>query len=317
MNIVKINKSRRRNNNSINNKTRRNNNRNFNINMYRLNSNIYKNFELENYKNNYIPVSENAPVDILIENYIFKMIIDEDFTNYILRFTSNTTNEPCIIIFINKENQTEATLEKVFHSEGCSYSETPLENKNGTILMIQTALKIAYDIFKKIKYFKLKDMSFRYNQTIKDNVWITPRRLLQEKEGWYEEYLGATPTNDTKRLKLIIKKTHEKINEYIPKNDLTWWTTKNILEVTMRIDGNFLTNNILATYWFINIKKISEYNINYRIPNISSLYNIINNSTINNKTINRNNMINNNFELNKFFKSINDKNSLGYGGQSY
>ena len=229
------------------------------------------------------------------------MVIDEDYVNYMIRFTSNSGLEPCIIIFIDKENQAEATIEKVFYSEGCSYSETPLEQKNGTILMLKTALKVATDIFKNIKYFKLKDMSHKYNKNIKESVWITPRRLLQQKPGWYEEFVGATPTNDTKKIKLLIKNFYSKIEENIPKDNLSWWTTENILKLTSIIDRNFLTKNILGTYWIINRKKISDYNLSYDIPNRNNIPVLYNNT-------NNTNIINNNYQLNKFFNRNNTSN---------
>ena len=297
-----------KNNRKVNNITRRNNKNSNNVNGNNVNENYYKlvmkNYnqnQLENFENNYIPETPKPPIDIIIDDYIFKLVIDEDCVNYMFSFTSNSGTEPCIIIFIDKENQTEATLEKVFYSEGCSYSETPLEQKDGTIIMLQTALKVACDIFKNIKYFKLKDMS---HKNINNKIWITPRRLLQQKPGWYEEYFRATPTNDTKKIKSLIKKFYSKIEENIPENNLSWWTTENILKLTSIIDRNFLTNNILGTYWIINRRTINDYNINYDIPNrnnIPQLYNNINN-------INNTNIINNNYQLNKFFNRNNISN---------
>ena len=304
MNNTRNNRSNK-NNRSTNNKSRRNsiNRNNTNINYYNLYTKNYTNNVLENFQNNYIPETPNPPIDIIVDDYIFKLVIDDDRVNYMFRFTSNSGIEPCIIIFIDKENQTEATLEKVYYSEGCSYSETPLEQKNGTIIMLQTALKVASDIFKNIKYFKLKDMSHKYNKNIGDKIWITPRRLLQQKSGWYEEYFGATPTNDTKKVKALIKNFYSDIKNNIPKNNLSWWTTDNILKLTSIIDRNFLTKNILGTYWIINHKTIDDYNINYNIPNrnnISVLYNNTNNREIN--------IINNNYQLNKFFNHNNTAN---------
>jgi hypothetical protein len=289
-----------KNNRKVNNISRKNNG---NGNYYNLIMKNYSENQLENFQNGYISETQNPSINIIVNDYIFKLVIDEDYVNYMFRFISNSGAEPCIVIFIDKENQTEATLEKVYYSEGCSYSETPLEQKNGTIIMLQTALKVASDIFKNIKYFKLKDMSHKYNKNIMESIWITPRRLLEQKPGWYEEYFGATPTNDTKKVKALIKKFYSKIEEDIPKNNLSWWTTANILKLTSIIDRNFLTKNILGTYWNINRKTISDYNITYDIPNRSNipvLYNNTNNTEMN--------IINNNYQLNKFFNRNNTNN---------
>lgn len=260
----------------MNGKTRKNNNINIEkyiMNMYsqKLNSIIFNNiknnielndtilnFKLENYNN-----IKNTlhTIEIKVDKYIFTCLEDEDLTNYTYYFTSKNTAEPCIVIYVPKDKSSKAHIEKLFYDKGCSYSEHELEEKSGTIIMLKTALSYIIDKFKSIRTFTLTDI------TTKKGLWITPRRLLLGNKGWYEEYFKAVPTPETKRIIDIINNNRVLLDTLLPKNNYAWWTDMNILKCTMKVDKNYLTNNILKTSWLIHKKEIESYYIPYEILN--------------------------------------------------
>lgn len=286
------------------NKTRKNKNNKYNniqkyiTNLYSKNlnnviiddveNNIKLNEEINNTIFNNIKNTENF-IRIQADKYIFTRAEDEDMSNFIYKFIAKNSKEPCLVIFVPKDNSFVADIEKLSYNKGCSYSENELEEKNGTIIMLKTALSYIIDKYPHIRTFKLTDMTHKNDKTNK--LWITPRRLLLGNKGWYEEYFGAISTAETKKLIEIIKKNRNILDKMLQKNNFSWWTTKNILETTVIIDSNILTHNILRTTWIIYKHTIEKFYIPYELldENTQVEINNINNKSNGFNLFNKNN----------------------------
>jgi hypothetical protein len=288
------------------NKTRKNKNNKYN-NIQKYISNLYSknlnnfiiddieneiklNEEIDNYRINNIQnnIQNNKKlVRIKADKYIFTKTEEEDITNYTYYFISRNSIEPCVVIFVPKDKSFVADITKLSYNKECSYSEYELEKKNGTIIMLKTALSYVTDKHPHIKTFKLTDMTHTKDTIDGNKIWITPRRLLLGNKGWYEEYFEAIPTNETNIIKKIIKDNRILLDNMLPKNEYSWWTNKNILNTTAIIDANTLTKNILRTTWLIYKNTIKKFYIPYNL--------LDENTEIQNNNFNNNNVNNNNY----------------------
>lgn len=239
----------------------------------------------------------NKPiVHIKTELYTFIIYEEQDKTNYILYFMCENPKikDPCLKIYIPKENDVEGLIEKLNHEK--SYSiEKELDEKEMTVYMLKTALKYIIDNYSHTKYFKLTDMTFKKIPGLAstDLPWITARRLLEGSKGWYEEYFQAKPTCNTKELIAIVAKNREAIDRLIASNmNNNIWTPEKILKITGKVDGRLLQKNILSTDWTIDRNTIKEYDIIYEIVNntiennYNTITNVLNNAYIYNVNIN-------------------------------
>jgi hypothetical protein len=247
-----------------------------NINYIKNKNNINNNYN-EDIKNN------NPIIHIKSDNYKFIMYQEEDDMNYILFFMADNPDikDPCLKIYIPKENQVDGLIEKLNHEKSCSI-EKELDEKIGTIHMLKTALKYIIDTYPNTKYFTLRDITFKKIPGLpsEDLPYITARRLLQGSKGWYQENFGAKPTKKTKLLIDMIKIKRARIDELIASNiNNALWSAAKIKKIVSKIDGKFLEKNILETDWIIDNTTIKDYNINYKISidnNYSNYNNIIN-----------------------------------------
>lgn len=286
----------RKNNNKINNKTLKNNSILSNIYRMNLKSSAFNNINynknknsLNNFNEEYEDNKNNKPiVYINSDNYKFIMYQEEDDMNYILFFMANNPNikDSCLKIYIPKENAVDGLIEKLNHEKSCSI-EKELDEGNGTIHMLKTALKYIIDNYPNTKYFQLTDITFKKIPGLpsKDLPYITAKRLLQGSKGWYQEHFGAKPTRKTKLLIDMIKIKRNRIDELIASNiNNTLWSAAKIKKIASRIDGKFLEKNILETDWIIDYTTIKGYNINYEIStndnykNYKNIINVLNNA---------------------------------------
>lgn len=290
-------------NNHNKNKTKRKNFTLNNIYAMQLNSNAFNNINFIREKNNINDQNDQHIQDnkhmirIKTRDYTFIMYEEQDEMNYILYFMSANPKikEPCLKIYIPKENNVEGLIEKLNHEKSCSI-ERELEEKEGTIYMLKTALKYIIDNYSHTKYFKLTDISFKKIPGLSptDLPWITPRRLLQGSKGWYEEHFQATPTKKTKQLIDVISKNRAIIDKLIAsniKNEL--WNTEKIMKIAKKVDGNIIEKNILSTDWIIDNNAIKSYDINYEIlinnteNDYNNIANVLNNAYIYNVNLNK------------------------------
>jgi hypothetical protein len=93
------------------------------------------------------------------------------------------------------ENEEEAILQDLEYRKTCDIYGN-LEESYGTHLMLKGALMFMIQKYPFVKKINLSDVA----QKKHTRIYLTPKRILLGKKGWYEEYFGAIPTNKSKTL---------------------------------------------------------------------------------------------------------------------
>ena len=159
-------------------------------------------------------------LDVFIEN-------DGDFTDIYIN--------SCIHFVISKTRVVLADLE---------YRKTC---QTGTNRMLMGALQYIIQQFPKIRTVDLNDVATKkYTK-----VFLTPKRLLLGKPGWYEERFGAKPSPTTAQLLRTIHKETPILRELIAKPS---WGTNDDLRL---ISKNVLS--LVNSSWEIDQKTIKSY----------------------------------------------------------
>lgn len=286
--------------NRKNNKTKRKNNKEkHNMNLYNLymglnnmghiNNNVNVNDNINNIQNNYVNYLNDIEVHkfhIMIGPYVFNCVetIKDDIIE--LKFyivNENKKDDICVKITILKDNHIiPGNIDTLYYNNECSISSVKLDKKDGTILMLKTALQYVHDKYPYVKSFELQDETHVNDESIGKPL-ITSRRLLYGKPGWYEEYFGAKPINSTIELIEYIQKNRKLIDKLIKKykprdagNE--WFVPQNILLITEHIPSIKNNNNssifsvsrkIFGTSWEITREKINSYGMEYNIKNVN------------------------------------------------
>lgn len=101
---------------------------------------------------------------------------------------------PCVEILVSRK--TTAVLEGVMYASTCS--TVPLQPSTGTVEMVKAALKYVCNTYPHVKRFELADET--HVRTPSGMQYITPRRLLSGKPGYFQEHFGAEPSATTRSL---------------------------------------------------------------------------------------------------------------------
>lgn len=141
--------------------------------------------------------------------------------------------------------------------------------KDGTLLMIQSAIAFIFSYFP-----KMQDI-FLYDEAIKKGtrVLITPKKLLLGKQGWYQEHLGAQPGKKTRQVIRYIEKHRTALEqEYEKMSKQSWGTLEDIEAVTSNILPKYFS--LLASEWIISRTAVDMYptRMSYEVLNQAGGY---------------------------------------------
>jgi hypothetical protein len=142
-----------------------------------------------------------------------------------------------------------------------------LENHEGTIQMIKTALAYMLTRYPHVAQVRIQDETFI---NIPTKPLITSRRLLLGQQGWYEEYLGAHPSAKIETTLEFLRqpKTQTQLHEILLKfpeaqdtlgGNQTWWSPKNLKRVADELDP-VIFQRLLGTTWTLSAKTINSWN---------------------------------------------------------
>lgn len=139
-------------------------------------------------------------------------------------------------------------------------SECSMEGDMQTIhLLVKGALK---HVAKKhtINHYSLDDKAEKHLSSGK-SIAITPRLLLQGKEGWYQRHFGAIPTQDTYRILQSLAKHTEKLNRF---SSITmqenWGSDDEIVSVAEKVIPQY-AGAIFGTSWIIQRDVVDKYDV--------------------------------------------------------
>jgi len=175
---------------------------------------------------------------------------------------------PCVRIIVSKNpKKTSAELQSLNYYASCSIKEKMLENHEGTIQMIKTALAYMLTRYPHVAQVGIQDETFI---NIPTKPLITSRRLLLGQQGWYEEYLGAHPSARIETTLEFLRqpKTQTQLHEILLKfpeaqdtlgGNQTWWSPKNLKRGADERDP-VIFQRLLGTTWTLSAKTINSWN---------------------------------------------------------
>lgn len=186
----------------------------------------------------------------------FDVVRDEDELPISIHYfvgLAYKTYKACVHIEVDVKSKY-AVLQGVQTDSECSM-EGDLQSIH---MLVKGALK---HVAKKhtLKYFTLDDKAEKHLGN--KSIAITPRLLLQGKEGWYQHHFGAVPTQDTYRILQSLSKHKDKIkrNLSITTQD-NWGSDNEIVTVAEKIIPNY-ANAIFGTSWIIQREIVDKYNV--------------------------------------------------------
>ena len=186
--------------------------------------------------------------------HTFDVVQDETELPYSIHYYIGLAHKACLHIEVNVRGKY-AVLQGVQTDSECS-----MEGDFEVIhLLVKGALK---HVAKKhsIKYYSLEDKTEKHLGNGKSTL-ITPRLLLQGKEGWYQKYFGAMPTQDTFRILQSLEKHAEKIKRFLPTTTAAnWESNEEIREVAERVVPPYALA-IFSTSWLIQRDIVDAYNV--------------------------------------------------------
>lgn len=181
---------------------------------------------------------------------------------------------PCVQVYIPMQvGATRADLLALNYFASCSVNDKALEQGGGTAVMLRAALAYVMDHFPHIQEVGITDETFVYMRGRADNPpLITPRRLLQGRKGWYEEFVGAMPDGEkTTRLVTYLRKpaTREKlehlfVTENVP-TDILWWAPQHTLELAAKLGKVSVADALLGTSWKVARETVRSYGLPYTV----------------------------------------------------
>ena len=200
--------------------------------------------------------------------FYLKETIDPEDNTIELTFLSKTKRHqlfPCVKIELDTDRSCkDAYLQSVQYNASCSINSKPLEKHSGTIVMIQVALLYTCDTYPYIERVHLQDETFI---DIPGKPLITPRRLLNGKLGWYEEYLGAIPRDRPlkKKIEFLRKSdTMSLVQSLLPPeaNDPKWWGADATESIATKVKPG-LFPYLIGSAWVIPKATLKAYNVSY------------------------------------------------------
>lgn len=171
---------------------------------------------------------------------------------------------PCVRMILSKRPKyTSASLQTLNYYSSCSIKDKMLDNYQGTIIMLKTALSYLITRYPHISRVELQDETFI---NIPTRPLITARRLLLGDQGWYEEHVGARPTLNTSKLTKYLRQpiTQKAVQDIVLKykhsDDKTWWSPENTKRVADELNSAVF-QQLLGTTWEIDSATIRGWNV--------------------------------------------------------
>jgi len=128
-------------------------------------------------------------------------------------------------------------LDHLIYETSCAIDRN-MESGNDTRNMLAGALKHVATKHPEVEFYSLNDKADKLVKRLNKIVIITPRRLLQGKQGWYQEYFGAMAHPDTERVLSILEKpsTIKRIQKNLHiTQQMDWGDTNDIEEIAPQI----------------------------------------------------------------------------------
>lgn len=167
----------------------------------------------------------------------------------------------CITILID-QSETYGMIQRAAYRPSCEINGK-MEPHEGTILMLQGALRYVFQKYKTLKFVSLSDKS----TVVMQDIHITAKRLLQKRQGWYQEWLGAIPDErhmPTMRLMKVLANMRPTKQDITTMNERKWGSTKEIEEMARRYLGKS-SDAIIGTSWIITRKAVKQYNVETKV----------------------------------------------------
>lgn len=199
--------------------------------------------------------------------YLNETIDPDDHTIELTLLSKSKQNQlfPCVKIELDtRPSRKDAYLQSVQYDATCSINAKQLEKHSGTILMIKVALAYLCTNYTHIQRVHLQDETFI---DIPRKPLITPRRLLNGRLGWYEEYLGAIPEHEPFEKKLAFLRkpdTIARVQSLLPPeaSDPKWWGADETASIATKVKPG-LFQHLIGSAWVIPKATIEAYGISY------------------------------------------------------
>jgi hypothetical protein len=176
------------------------------------------------------------------------------------------TRHACV--YISVDDSSIAQLEAVNFRDDCTIGTVPMQQGSSrTVRMIQGALQYIIHTYPHVKTISLNDKS----EIPSGKIHVTPKRLLQGRKGWYEEYLGARPDKWHRPTINLIEElqtpsAQQRIQTFLPiTTQHSWGKTHEILEMAKQIVPIRGQQAIIGTSWVISRKTIQTYPMNFTV----------------------------------------------------
>lgn len=189
---------------------------------------------------------------------------DEDFecTNVYIG-DPKTFVKACVFITVDKSST--AVLQNAAYKPSCT-KDGSLKQGTGTAIMLKIALMYIFDKFKHVQNISINDKSMIPN----GQIHITAKRLLQGRNGWYQDILGAIPDPNHKQTIYLIKElqTEKAKQAILAEKNVTskrgWGTQKDIETMSVKIVPKY-AKYIIGTMWVVTRESASKYDISTTI----------------------------------------------------
>ena len=169
----------------------------------------------------------------------------------------------CMIITYNTKVK-HAQIQGLSYYPECSINKK-LKASVGTKLMFKGVLKLVLLDLPNIRKFELVDQATKFLNKYSKKIQITPRRLLLEHPGWYQEHFGALPTKMTlENIKKITKKV------VLDEVDSHWGSFEDIMKLLQ--ENGVPPENIhelFCTHWYIPAGVVRDYGVSIQSKQIT------------------------------------------------
>lgn len=127
-------------------------------------------------------------------NYVFDMEVTKNNTLYDIMFGNPSNPEgPCMDLRWDASKPSVLIVNAVKYEPSCATGKE-MERGSGTIEMIQTCLKLLFNMQSEIKRAIFRDVSEIYcDETMTKRVHLNIRDLMIYGASWYQRHLGAKP----------------------------------------------------------------------------------------------------------------------------
>jgi hypothetical protein len=189
---------------------------------------------------------------------------DDDYFDTCHIYIGDTKSYINSCVFIDVDKTDVASLNNAAYRPVCATNKQLERGVNGTVIMLQGAIKYVFDKYKHVSVLELSDETMVPHTKIN----ITIKRLLRGQPAWYQQYLQATPGSVTTR-KLLKELQSEaavaKINQYRSLTDQSSWGTEADIEKIVTDVAPMYYKYIHGTKWQIDRATSQAYPVTYSI----------------------------------------------------